>query len=194
MSPGGGSGTRLEGARPYALLILTLLADLALTVVRPGLGWQALRTSASYLVEIVLVLPPIFVLIGMLEVWVPRQTIVRNVGPRSGFRGLVLAVLTGSAAALRGLSRSRVASQEGLLAIQRLRAALHLGGGEDPHDHDGGEVPGLANHPSGIHMSIINVSDPIISRCHRMEFRGKWSPHGHLCREVGREGAWPGRT
>ncbi|MDI6894561.1 MAG: permease [Bacillota bacterium] len=99
MSPGGRLGTKLARLRPYALLILTLVGDLALGVVRPGLGWQAVRTSASYLLEMLLVLPPIFVLIGMLEVWVPRQTIVRNVGPGSGLRGLALSVLTGSAAA-----------------------------------------------------------------------------------------------
>lgn len=99
MSPGAGSRTKFEGARPYGLLIITVLADLALAVVNPALGWQALRTAASYLVEMVLVLPPIFLLIGMLEVWVPRQTVVRNVGPRSGLRGLGLSVVAGSAAA-----------------------------------------------------------------------------------------------
>jgi uncharacterized membrane protein YraQ (UPF0718 family) len=45
------------------------------------------------------VIPPIFVLLGLLDVWVPRETMVKHMGEGSGLRGAVLAVLLGSAAA-----------------------------------------------------------------------------------------------
>jgi uncharacterized membrane protein YraQ (UPF0718 family) len=47
----------------------------------------------------VLVIPPIFVIVGLLDVWVPREMMVRSMGPGSGLKGLVLAFLLGSAAA-----------------------------------------------------------------------------------------------
>lgn len=85
--------------RRHALFLFVLVADLALGVVAPELGRRAAATSASYLVEMLLILPPIFVLVGLLDVWVPRQVIVKNVGPKSGIRGPAISVLAGTAAA-----------------------------------------------------------------------------------------------
>jgi len=46
-----------------------------------------------------LVIPPIFILLGFLDVWVPRETMVRFMGEGSGIIGAALAVFLGSAAA-----------------------------------------------------------------------------------------------
>jgi uncharacterized membrane protein YraQ (UPF0718 family) len=45
------------------------------------------------------VLPPIFILLGLLDVWVKRETMVRYMGEGSGIVGVFLAYLIGSAAA-----------------------------------------------------------------------------------------------
>ena len=46
-----------------------------------------------------LVIPPIFILLGLLDVWVPREQMMRFMGPGSGAKGIVLAFLFGSFAA-----------------------------------------------------------------------------------------------
>jgi uncharacterized membrane protein YraQ (UPF0718 family) len=46
-----------------------------------------------------LVIPPVFLILGLLDVWVPRETMVRYMGEKSGLKGVVLAILVGSAAA-----------------------------------------------------------------------------------------------
>ena len=46
-----------------------------------------------------LVIPPIFILLGLLDVWVPREKMMRFMGPSSGMKGGVLAFLLGSFAA-----------------------------------------------------------------------------------------------
>lgn len=46
-----------------------------------------------------LVIPPIFVLLGLLDVWVPRETMIKYMGEGSGIKGVILAFLIGSAAA-----------------------------------------------------------------------------------------------
>ena len=46
-----------------------------------------------------LVIPPIFVLLGLLDVWVPREQMMRFMGPGSGAKGVLLAFLFGSFAA-----------------------------------------------------------------------------------------------
>lgn len=49
--------------------------------------------------EILLVLPPIFILIGLLDVWVPKETMIKFMGEGSGFKGILLAFFFGSVAA-----------------------------------------------------------------------------------------------
>ncbi|HOJ76685.1 MAG TPA: permease [Bacillota bacterium] len=60
---------------------------------------KALGIMASSLKEMLLVIPPVFILLGLLDVWVPKETMVRHMGEGSGLKGVVLAVLLGSAAA-----------------------------------------------------------------------------------------------
>jgi uncharacterized membrane protein YraQ (UPF0718 family) len=46
-----------------------------------------------------LVIPPIFILLGLLDVWVPRERMIKYMGAGSGARGVLLAFLLGSFAA-----------------------------------------------------------------------------------------------
>jgi uncharacterized membrane protein YraQ (UPF0718 family) len=46
----------------------------------------------SFSSEMVLLVPCIFLLIGLLDVWIPQQWIQEHVGEESGFRGAVLVV------------------------------------------------------------------------------------------------------
>ncbi|MEZ4509536.1 MAG: permease [Eubacteriales bacterium] len=45
------------------------------------------------------VLPPIFILLGLLDVWVDRATMMKYTGKGSGVKGVLIAFLLGSAAA-----------------------------------------------------------------------------------------------
>lgn len=63
------------------------------------LGQQVLSTTAYQLKEMLLVIPPIFVLLGLLDIWVPKQTMVKYMGKGSGLKGILLALFIGSAAA-----------------------------------------------------------------------------------------------
>ena len=56
------------------------------------------KTSSS-LIEMIQVLPPVFILLGLLDVWVKRETMVKMMGKDSGIMGILLAFLLGSAAA-----------------------------------------------------------------------------------------------
>jgi len=49
--------------------------------------------------EMLLVLPPIFILIGLLDVWVSKETMIKYMGEGSGFKGILLAFFLGSVAA-----------------------------------------------------------------------------------------------
>jgi len=65
----------------------------------PAMGPKAGASLLEQGKTMLLVLPPIFMLLGLLDVWVPRETMMKFMGPGSGLRGTVLAFLLGSAAA-----------------------------------------------------------------------------------------------
>jgi uncharacterized membrane protein YraQ (UPF0718 family) len=49
--------------------------------------------------EMLFVIPPIFILLGLLDVWVPKETMIKYLGEGSGLKGILLAIFIGSAAA-----------------------------------------------------------------------------------------------
>ena len=82
--------------------LLALAALTAATVVlyadRPDKALAVLLVSKDYLLEMLSVLPPILVLCGLFDVWVPKQTIERVMGEASGVKGLAVSALLGTVA------------------------------------------------------------------------------------------------
>ncbi|MEZ4626608.1 MAG: hypothetical protein R2912_00335 [Eubacteriales bacterium] len=58
-----------------------------------------LSTTIDSFKEMLSVLPPIFILLGLLDVWVDPLTMIKYTGKGSGFKGVLIAFLLGSAAA-----------------------------------------------------------------------------------------------
>lgn len=85
--------------KKYALFGVVVAADLLLRRYSPQVSALAVKNSLSYLAEMLLFLPPIMVLVGLLDVWVPREVVEKNVGPRSGARGVAISILAATAAA-----------------------------------------------------------------------------------------------
>ncbi len=85
--------------RRYRVALLTLGAFAVLLAARPDLAPKAGASLLSQAKTMSVILPPIFLLLGLLDVWVPREAMVRLMGPGSGLRGIALAFALGSAAA-----------------------------------------------------------------------------------------------
>jgi uncharacterized membrane protein YraQ (UPF0718 family) len=61
-------------------------------------GITAALTAKRYLVEMLSILPPILVLLGLFESWVPKVWVEKAMGPGSGMGGAAVSVLVGTAA------------------------------------------------------------------------------------------------
>ena len=79
------------------MVVLVLMGILFL--IDRELGKAAFENAGYTIKEMLLIIPPIFVLLGLLDVWIPRDTMIRYMGEGSGAKGVVLAFLLGSAAA-----------------------------------------------------------------------------------------------
>jgi uncharacterized membrane protein YraQ (UPF0718 family) len=86
-------------ARRYRVAIIAAAAFLVLILAFPSLAPKAGRSFADQVETMLLVLPPIFLLLGLLDVWVPRETLMKYLGPRSGLKGPLIAFALGSVAA-----------------------------------------------------------------------------------------------
>ena len=83
----------------YKMFLLLSGVSVVLLVLTPDTGRRALSISGDNLLEMLSFLPPIFVLLGLLDVWVDRETMMQYMGDNSGLRGSLLAFILGSAAA-----------------------------------------------------------------------------------------------
>lgn len=85
--------------RKYRLFLVVAVADLTLTLWSPQIGRQAAGNSADFLIQVLLIVPPVMILMGLLDVWVPRNLVETHLGAYSGLRGAGLAIMLGTAAA-----------------------------------------------------------------------------------------------
>lgn len=56
-------------------------------------GRKTGENLASFLIEMASVLPPMFLLVGLFEIWVPRKIIEHHTGLRAGFRAIPWMIL-----------------------------------------------------------------------------------------------------
>jgi len=83
----------------FWLFFLIVAIDIVILIVSPALGRDVVNFTGKNFREMLLILPPVFVLLGLMEVWVPRETMTRLMGDDSGLRGMALSVFLGAAAA-----------------------------------------------------------------------------------------------
>lgn len=92
-------GRLIRFAKRYKVFLALCTVNVALLFLYPQKGEEALAISGSNLREMISFLPPIFLLLGLLDVWVSRETMMKYMGVGSGPKGTILAFIMGSAAA-----------------------------------------------------------------------------------------------
>lgn len=89
----------MKQLKRYMFFFITVIITGVLIIINKDMGIDALNTTMYSFKEMILIIPPIFVLLGLLDVWVPRETMVKYMGEGSGLKGIILAIFLGSAAA-----------------------------------------------------------------------------------------------
>jgi uncharacterized membrane protein YraQ (UPF0718 family) len=85
--------------KQYLFFLITLVLLGLMFIFKFDAGLRATDVIIYSFKEILLVLPPIFILIGLLDVWVPKETMIKYMGEGSGFKGILLAFFFGTVAA-----------------------------------------------------------------------------------------------
>lgn len=83
----------------YRFFLVTIGIIGIITLINRSVGIKAIGVAGYSFKEMALVIPPVFILLGLLDVWVPRETMVKYMGEGSGIKGVILSIILGSAAA-----------------------------------------------------------------------------------------------
>lgn len=83
----------------YKVVLLLIIINAALGLIIPDVGLKSINITKQNLIEMISIIPPIFILLGLLDVWVERATMMKYTGKGSGFKGVLIAFVLGSAAA-----------------------------------------------------------------------------------------------
>lgn len=86
----------VEGIKKNKFLVVVLAAYMMVFIVQPSNGLQALNKTWYYVVEMLEIVPIIFVLTALLDTWVPKEVILKQLGNESGIKGVLFAFLLGS--------------------------------------------------------------------------------------------------
>ena len=83
----------------YRWALLFLLVQVAIFFIDNTIGKNAFDITLSNLKEMLLLIPPIFLIMGLMDIWVPKETLIRYMGHGSGVTGLLIAFVLGTVAA-----------------------------------------------------------------------------------------------
>lgn len=83
----------------YSYFLLFLFINIVLVFVMPDIGMSALKITKDNIITMLGLIPPIFILLGLLDVWIERETMMKYMGENSGIKGCIIAYIMGSAAA-----------------------------------------------------------------------------------------------
>ena len=77
-------------------LVLSIIILVGMTITDYTLTIKALDNTLNQVLSMLIIVPPIFVLIGLFDVWVPRETVIRLMGEGSKAKGMALAFFLGA--------------------------------------------------------------------------------------------------
>lgn len=80
----------------YKIFLILLLLNISLLFITPDTGRKSLTISFHNFLEMLKILPPIFILMGLMDVWIPKQTMMKYMGKGAGIKGGIIAFLLGS--------------------------------------------------------------------------------------------------
>lgn len=89
----------MKFVKRYRFFIILAAINIGILIVYPAIGQKSLKITWSNALEMLSIIPPVFVLLGLLDVWVQRETMIKLMGDKSGLVGMGLAFFLGSAAA-----------------------------------------------------------------------------------------------
>ena len=80
----------------YRFSLVILFCHVVLLVSRPALGFCSLSLTWEYVLEMLSVIPPIFIIMGLMDVWISKEMMMKYMRKGAGLKGSFFAFLLGA--------------------------------------------------------------------------------------------------
>ncbi len=90
---------KLQGLKKNKLLLFIILIYIGMFIFMKDKAVQSVGNSMYYVIEMLEIIPVVFVLTSLIEAWVPKKVIMNSFGENSGTKGYVFSFLLGSLSA-----------------------------------------------------------------------------------------------
>lgn len=81
--------------KKYRLFFVVIVVNFFASFYYPRVGKEILVFTGKNVINFLFMLTPIFICIGLLDVWVERETMIKIMGEKSGIQGVLVAFLLG---------------------------------------------------------------------------------------------------
>lgn len=82
--------------RDIQILILMVLIFISINFLFPQHSGRVYMTTLDYFIEMLMILPAVFILMGLFQAWVSRDFIQKHLGAESGMKGMFISFLFGT--------------------------------------------------------------------------------------------------
>lgn len=89
----------MKDFKQYRWVLLLSILMISLYIWDNKIGADAFAITSDNLMQMFALVPPIFIIMGLLDVWIPKETLIKYMGPDSGLKGLLIAFTIGTVAA-----------------------------------------------------------------------------------------------
>ena len=89
----------IRKAKENLFILLIAAAYIAMFIINQNMGIASVKNSFYYIKEMIMIMPVIFVLTALLDLWVPKEKIMKYLGKEAKAKGVVLSLALGSISA-----------------------------------------------------------------------------------------------
>lgn len=82
--------------KKYKLALIFALINLIVFFINPDNGKQIIKLACNDFKTMLLIIPPIFVFMGLMDVWIKKEIFIKHMGEDSGFKGIFWAFILGT--------------------------------------------------------------------------------------------------
>ncbi len=86
----------IKQIKRYKLVLIMAAIYIALLFISPNIAKTSFNFSTDYLKEMLIIMPPVFLLMGLIDVWIPKEKIQKWLGKGSGLKGVLLSIGLGT--------------------------------------------------------------------------------------------------
>jgi len=89
----------INAIKQHKILVIAFFIYAGTGIYNIDIAREGLINSWSYIKEMLEILPAVFVLAGLINIWVPPELIIRNFGKQAGIKGNLISIFIGSVSA-----------------------------------------------------------------------------------------------